>query len=470
MVTHAIHWGEGLFLSPQHFQTAERRTGESIQLSENWNVGYPYGLRLIEIDRDALTNWRVSLSAVHIRLLDGTHLRFPEDAILDPLEIAREAFSREDQRAMVHLGLPRLRLGRGNSDVNVSVEKRWRVESIEMEDENQAGNAQHIDIRWPNVQLILGDQQIAGYDSLPLMRLRLGTTAEAPPEVDTDYIPPLLACDAWPYLHQQIITRIFDQLSGTADRLARQMIDRGVAFESGHREDLERIVKLHAINTSLGYLSQLVVLRGVHPAVAYAELSRVVGLLAIFRPERRMPLLPPYDHDDLANCFRAIQQALDISEDQRRTYVKRDFTGAGQQMQVRLEREWLGAAWSFYIGVRSKLSFSQVDQLLMRQLDMKVGSSEEVDTIYKFARAGAHLVPVADAPRDFPQNGWTYWRVDRSSEAWKAVEHTLNLGIRFNERQVEGAIDGQQTVQVRSGTDGKLIGLAFSLFAMPAPA
>jgi type VI secretion system protein ImpJ len=467
MATHAVHWNEGLFLRPHHFQAMERQLRETIQLSENWNVGYAYGLRKIEINEDALLNWRVSVNSCEIRLHDGTHVRFPEGASLDPLVIPRDALSDSDQRLLVYLTLPRLRPGRKNADaLTPEPDVRYRVDSMEVEDENQPGNAQRLEIRWPNIRLMIGEEEVAGYEALPIMRLRLGATAEAPPEIDNDYIPPVLACDAWPRL-QELITRIYDQLSGTAERLAAQMIDRGVAFESGHREDFERIMKLQALNTALGYLFHLPYVRGIHPFTAYAELCRVVGLLAIFHPKRRMPAVPRYDHDDLGTCFRAIQQALQITDQQRAGYVKRPFVGAGLQMQVRLEREWLQPNWIFFIGVESKLSFTEVDRLLMQRLDMKVGSSEEVDTIYKFARAGVHLVPVTDPPRDFPQGRWTYWRVDRSSDPWQAVERTLNLGIRFNERQVEGKIDGEHRVQVHQAEGAELVGLAFALYAMP---
>ena len=469
MATHAIHWGEGLFLRPHHFQVMERRLQEQLQLAENWNVGYAYGLHRIEINEDALTNWRISLTGCHIRLHDGTHLRFPEDATLDPVTIPKDAFSRSDRRLMVYLAVPQLRLGRANAAHGPeTADARFRAESMEVEDENLPGNAQHLDIRWLNASLALGEEEAAGYEALPIMRLRLGATAEAPPEIDPDYIPPVLSCEAWPPL-KNILTRIYDQLSGTADRLASQMIDRGVAFESGHREDLERILKLQSINTALGYLMNLPFVQGIHPLTAYSELCRVVGLLAIFHAERRMPTkIPRYDHDDLGTCFRAIRESLDISEEQKRAYIKRPFVGAGLQMQVRLDREWLEPSWTFFIGVESKLSFTEVDRLLMQRLDMKVGNSEEVDTIYQYARAGVYLIPATDPPRDLPQNRWTYWKVDRSSDAWQSVERTLNLGIRFNERQVEGKIDGEQNIQVLNADSGDLVGLAFSLYAMPS--
>jgi type VI secretion system protein ImpJ len=210
--------------------------------------------------------------------------------------------------------------------------------------------------------------------------------------------------------------------------------------------------------------------RGVHPLEAYVGLCQVLGQLAIFRAERRMPAsVPAYNHDDLALSFYGLRSLLDLGDQPQRAYVKRPFVGAGLQMQVRIDREWLTADWTYYIGVQSKLKFHEIERLLMQRLDMKVGSSEEVDTIYKFARAGARLVPIPDPPRDFPLNEWTYWRVDRASDAWKAVERTLNLGIRFNERQVQGKVDGEQQIQIQNPETGQVVSLSFALYAMPSP-
>jgi type VI secretion system protein ImpJ len=468
MTNHAIHWAEGMLLRPHHFQAAERSLRDELQLSENWNVGYAYGLRKLDVDHDALVNWRIVVRACQARFRDGLHLSYPESASLAPAAVPRDAFKTAQDRVMVYLGVPRFQPGHKNADGSADSACRFVVDTEEIEDENKPGNAQQLEIRWLNARLLVGEAELSGYETLPLMRLRLGTTAEAPPEIDPEYIPPILACDAWPILNHHILETIYDRVGSTADLLSRQMIDRGVAFESGHREDLERILKLHSLNHALGYLINLPFVRGVHPLPAYMELCRVVGLLAIFQPDRRMPEVPRYDHDDLGKCFYAIRRLLDLGPDVRQRYIKRPFVGAGLQMQVRLEREWLEPTWSFYIGVESNLAFGEVDKLLMRRLDMKVGSSEEVDRIYNRGQAGVNLTPEPQVPRDLPATNWTYWKVDRGSEAWKQVEKTLNLGIRFNERQVEGEIDGQQYVRIKM-EGGNLVGLSFALYAMPAP-
>ncbi|HVW01580.1 MAG TPA: type VI secretion system baseplate subunit TssK [Planctomycetaceae bacterium] len=466
MTNHAVHWSEGLFISPHHFQLADRRLREELSLSQQWHVGYTYGLRRIEIDQDALANWRVSITGLALRMRDGTSLRFPEDTVLAPADVPRSAFRNDRDRVMVHLAVPRMQLGRQNAaGEGEGAETRFSVANVEIEDENQAGNPLVVDIRWLNARLIIGEVESSGYETIPLMRLRLGATAEAPPELDPEYIPPILACDAWPYLQERIIGNITDQLGSQADQLARNMLDRGVAFESGHREDLERIMRLNAFNIALGYLVNLPLVRGVHPLTAYMELCRVVGLIAIFLPERRMPRVPAYDHDDLGGCFHAVRRLLQ-PEGPQENYIKRQFVGAGLQMQVRLEREWLTPGWAFYMGVESTLSFTDVDRMLTDRLDLKVGSSDLVENIYRGGRGGVKARPEAAPPRAFPGRGWTYWKLDRGTEAWQAVEKTLNLAIRFNEKQVVGGIDGEHTIQVRTD-DGQLVALSFALFAMP---
>lgn len=466
MSNHAIHWSEGLFLRPQHFQAAERNLREELRVSENWNVSYAYGIRKIEVDEDALANWRILLRTCHVRLHDGTHLRFPENASLSPIELPKNAFDRQD-RVTVYLGLPQLKLGRANAEApGGDLNARYLVEPVEVEDENQPGNAQPLDVRWPNARLLLGEQDISGYEVVPIMRLRRGTMAEAPPEIDRDYIPPVLACDAWPVLRDDVIDSICSQIGSRVEAMTRQMFDRGVAFESGHREDLEIIFKLHSLNMALGYLWNLPHVKGIHPLTAYMELCRVVGMLAIFWPERRMPEVPRYDHDDLGRCFYAVKRLLEEKGDQAPQAIKVLFTGAGLQMQVRMEREWLEPSWGFFIGVESKLSYNEVVNLLRGELNMKVGSSRQVDTTFLKGQAGVRLIPEPEPPRSLPGRHWTYWKVDRNSHAWKDVEETLSLGIRITDTQVEGRIDGAQEVLIKT-TDGRLVKMTFALFAIP---
>jgi type VI secretion system protein ImpJ len=49
-----VHWSEGMFLRPHHFQAAERYWTEVHEQSGKWDHHFNYGLRSIELNRDAL--------------------------------------------------------------------------------------------------------------------------------------------------------------------------------------------------------------------------------------------------------------------------------------------------------------------------------------------------------------------------------------------------------------------------------
>lgn len=466
MTSNSIYWGEGLFLRPHHFQKIEGQTHELFRISEYWTTPNHYGVHRILIEQEALSNWRVSLSACHLRLPDGTQLRFPEDCHISAVNVSRTAFQNSESRVKVYVGIAELRRGSDNtSSSNSDIPTRYLLHDEEVEDENRAGNPQQIQFRKLNPQILVGDESVRGFDAVPIFQLRLGSTAEAPPELDPDYIPPTISQEGWPPL-SSFIRSIADRLGAISDQLARQMIDRGVAFASGHKEDLERIMQLNAVNTALGGLAWLPTSRGLHPFTLFKELSRAVGYMAIFRRERKMPELPVYDHDNLALCFGALKKLLEIETGGEEPYVRIPFSAQGLQMSVRLQSDWLASSWSFYIGVESNLKSSRVAELLSeKQLGMKAGSTEEVDNIYRFGRRGVRFMPVGDAPRAFPRANWHYFRVDRD-EAWGIVERSLNLGIRFNERMVVKQVNGENRVDVTDRETNGLATLAFSLFVI----
>ncbi len=467
MGSNSLLWGEGLFLRPHHFQSIERQFHETRRISDSWSTPNYYGLHKISIETDALSNWRVSLSSCHLRLMDGTLLRFPEDCHISPVSIPKTTFRNIESRVRVYVGISELR--RGTNNIATSSDSltpaRYVAHSEGIEDENRAGNPQEIEYRKLNPQILIGDDAARGFDAIPIMQLRLGATAEAPPQLDPDYIPPILVQEAWAPL-ASFIRSVYDRLGATAEQLARQMVDRGVAFASGHREDLERILHLHSVNTALGGLSVLPFSRGLHPFLLYTELCRAVGSLAIFRRERKMPELPLYDHDNLALCFLSLRRLLEIEVSADESYVRIPFAAQGLQMSVRLKADWLEPAWAFYIGVEANLKTTRVTELLSeKELGMKAGSTEEVDHIYRMGRRGVRFVPVGDAPRVFPRANWHYFRVDRD-DAWTNVERSLNLGVRFNERMVQKQVNGENRVDVMDRESGSLVSLAFSLFAI----
>ena len=77
---------------------------------------------------------------------------------------------------------------------------RYVLDTQELEDENTGVNPQPLQVQLLNFKLLLSNQDQAGYEVLPIARIVKSAKAEATPELDESYIPPVLACDAWKQL------------------------------------------------------------------------------------------------------------------------------------------------------------------------------------------------------------------------------------------------------------------------------
>ena len=58
-----VHWYEGLFLQPHHFQAADRYLTEVMQSSLEFDHPYYYGIRSLEYGAEALANHQFEVRA-----------------------------------------------------------------------------------------------------------------------------------------------------------------------------------------------------------------------------------------------------------------------------------------------------------------------------------------------------------------------------------------------------------------------
>src|SRR5262249_32196412 len=139
-------------------------------------------------------------------------------------------------------------------------------------------------------------------------------------------------------------------------------------------------------------------------------------------------------------------------------YEERPFIGAGLRMQVAMEPRWLEQAYQMFVGVQSNLPPGDCVKLLMTGgLDMKIGSSERVDEIFRRGLAGLRFQHTPNPPRALPSlQGLVYFQVTRTSELeeWQNVQSTLSLAIRLNERLIAGNIEGQRVLTVKTTGPG----------------
>ena len=72
MTARAVHWHEGMFLRPHHFQALQRHWSYQSQRNDKLDHYYNWGVRHIELDRDALARMHADYVRCGIRSRDDT--------------------------------------------------------------------------------------------------------------------------------------------------------------------------------------------------------------------------------------------------------------------------------------------------------------------------------------------------------------------------------------------------------------
>jgi len=482
-----VHWAEGMFLRPHHFQASDRHWAEHAALQRAAQDPCGYGLVSLQIEPDALANRQVEVRACRAVLRDGTlvWLEPGEEPDRAPLDRAVGTFTKlkaaiDDALAVedtvrVYLAVPRT----DPSGPNVAPpgpgdRARYTALRQTLQDETGGGNDQEVEFRRLNVRLLVSNQDLSGFELLPIAQIRRAGDREAAPEIDPDYFPPVLAIDAWAPLGRDVVRSVYDLLGRKLEVLAEQAVSRQVGFSSSEPGDLDRLVMLSKIQESHAALRTIAFARGIHPRVAYTELCRVAGQLAIFEPDRRLGELPLYDHDDLARIFRDVKERIErmLSRVAALSYEQRYFTGVGPaSLGVTLEPKWLQSDWRWYVGVlRGEIPEDECRSLLSgnTQLDWKLGSARQVDHLFRMGVPGLQLIPLDRPPRALPdKGGWLYYQIGRESVAWNDVRDTQSLAIRLRETLLlnREALIGNRRIEVSH--HGNPATLEFSLFAVP---
>ncbi|WP_166819887.1 type VI secretion system baseplate subunit TssK [Thalassoroseus pseudoceratinae] len=484
-----VHWHEGLFLRPQHFQAADRFWTERLQTAEQWDHPYCYGLQSLEFSRDALTNSQLQIDRIQARMPDGTLIALEQGQTPDRLSL-RNAWADEDAATVdlteafhtspvvrVYLGVPRFRMGTTNVSQLGQSESRTRFveRQIALQDESQGGNDQTIGLRDLNVRLLLSTDDLDGYDVLPIAQVTRSSAEGSVPEIDFHYIPPLLSVSAWSPLDRDLLRGLHDRIAYKLGVLGEQLASRGLHIQAQEPGDLDRILMLGQLNEAHAQLTALLTSRP-RPVEVYRLLCEIVGRLALFSPQRTVADIPAYDHDDLGTVFRRLRELIEAGLENVRDYAyhKRDFRGSGAGLTAVLDPQWFQPDWQWFIGVhRGSLSASEVRELLSPgMLDWKFGSAGQVESLYSQRASGLDLVPLNRVVRDLPtRSAWSFYEVTQNEgRVWRDVVDSQSIGVRIRESLIanpEELRHGGTELRVQNGP--RVVSLRFALFAVSEP-
>jgi type VI secretion system protein ImpJ len=430
MAKRPVHWYEGMFLKPHHFQAAERYFRQRVQESEDWLNPYNWGLRSVRLDPDAVANFNVVLRSCQARFKDGSTVTVPDEVTVDPVPL-HEALASASETT-VFLAIPTLQASRANVQLAPSAGgPRYVVDTVETFDENTGNDKEPIQFRNVQARLLLSHLDPTGYEIVPLARIVRSADENAPPRIDQSYVPPVLGLDVWAPLHDDVRS-LHEQIGAWITEESSLLVGRKIAFDSQVLGDAERILRLTSLNTAYSSLQAVLPTRGLHPLAIYQELCRLLGQISIFGPRRRPVDMAGYDHENIGPLFarviREIRQLL--GEPGKVAYEKRYFQVEGKSFRAPLEPDWILETSKLYIGVETvELSDPECDEL-MRLTDWKLGSGEQVEEIFKRAARGLEMRPLNRIPPALPA-GVVYFEIVREPNYWRDVVRTRSLGLRF---------------------------------------
>lgn len=478
----AVHWHEGLFLRPHHLQAWDRHWHENTAASQRWQSPYTYGLARVAINPDALAAGFFQLDSIRAKMPDGTLVEVVPGEPTERIDL-RTGFAepengsptlpiRGGKSVDVLLAVPRLQLGDANvAETGQGGGARFRQLQAHVPDEADGASIEPIIFRRVNARLMLSTDDLAGYDTLRIARVIRGSAGGVIAELDDRYVPPLLDCAAWPRVRQVTLRPIHDMIIAKIDLLSKLVCDQGSDLDAAQPGDLKRIMMLGMLNQAATVLDVINHSGGVHPWTAYLELSRVAGSLDIFSPLRSAEPIAPYDHDAIGPLLDALRRRIEsrLSTVGQNTYQQRFFVGSGMGMQVNLDPKWLLGGWTCVVGVnRGKLTPQALEKILSTgYLDWKIGSSRQVEMLFRKRASGVELKVLREVPKELPaQSGWSYFQIGGRGPAWTDVLETGTLAIRLREELIENRQqnEGSQTLDVR--VDDHRMTLQFAVFAM----
>ncbi|HWB83594.1 MAG TPA: type VI secretion system baseplate subunit TssK [Bryobacteraceae bacterium] len=422
-----VVWSEGMYLGPHHFQVQSRYFEDSIQFATSSLWFASYGLAGVELDADALHNGTVSL--IHARGIfpDGLPFNMPESDALPPPRAIAELFPPTHDGLVVLLGIPPRKANGFNCSLadGDGAEARYVAESRVLHDENTGADERAVRLGRKNLRLLVDTEPAADLVLLPIARvIRDGSGHFA---YDPNFVPPVVQISASTRLMllAQRLIEILDEKSAT--------ISRGSGGPRGEfsTREIANFWLLHAVNSALVPLRHLLASKRGHPEELFLELSRLGGALCTFALDSHPRNLPPYNHQNLGECFEILDRHIraHLETIVPTNCISIPLTPAGDYFYdgAVTDQRCLGRA-RWVLAVRAAMG--EAELMTKAPQLIKVCSPTFVRELAKRALPGMALTHLPVPPPAISARVETqYFGISRAGPCWDHISQTRQVGV-----------------------------------------
>ena len=341
-----INWHEGMLLSQHHFQQNDIRNFHVLTHQIRLLSSNHFGVCHLRTDKVALTDGIYRINEIEAVFPDGLIFNFFPNRYkkLRPLEINIAQNMTDDDSETTIL----LCIAKSSEDISPILGNPARYYSIEGEmvsDQNIKDNAVKIPRLFPNAFLHIGESIPEFCIGFPLCKIiRIEGIFHV-----KNWTPPCFFIEKNFPLWQRctaLTTSIREKATFLSEKL-KNLSGGSVAFDT--EKILSRLLEV------LPGLEVLVFSNEIRPYELYQQLAKVLGTVSALIPTDIIPVMQPYNHNDIDSCLYQVINLIDYYV----ATIERGFTLLQFNKKERFFYRYITseniercASGKFYVGVR----------------------------------------------------------------------------------------------------------------------
>ena len=420
-----LHWSEGLFLQPHHFQQLQRVINDAMNAHTRLAIPYMEGICNMEIDLEALKSRRIVVNSISAVMPDGLFLSMPGNCAITPCSLEPDP---EDPSSeiTVYLAVPYYSATEPNLCQDDSRERRrYLLHETSVLDENTGDNETTVFKRSLSVRLITDPKKASDCAALPLIKLKWTSAGAGAAILErVPYTPPtvLLSRDSNIFIMSQ---DLLFELKSCKSRLLSDIENSGFEPNLATGATVLRIMELQCLNVSIAELTNLLVPDKTAPFQLYQTLARLLASLRAISPLSDSGEIPAYDHYNLYGIFSAAIKNISaaLNAHGKAEFITADFLPdeAGTRLVAAFSPEKISGAGDFFIAFEGDISWKDL-----------IGEIESGDSFRLIDRGsidsrvrGVRLCHSRFPPRYLPvmSSNTVYFKVmkDESARMWRYI-------------------------------------------------
>jgi len=425
-----IHWHEGLFLLPQHFQALQRLIGDSIGVERGLLQRFPSGILDLELD---ILKESIAVRRLSVVMPSGARLDYPHNVDVPSRHIGAELLSGKEFQ--LSLGLPlrtdhgaNVASGReGGTDASAYL---YKTVEVDLADENVGGTKKPMLFRKYNARLVLDTDDQSNLEVVPLARIRVQGTSGLP-QLNTKYCPPLLRLRGWQPIYL-LVSDLARDLELARDDMRSRLQEGGFDIEKLHGNQLGMLLRLRAIQVALPRLRSLLEAPHASPFEVHMELGSLLGDLTAQLPTEDAPPCEGFRPDDIHRQFDTlitrIRGRLQSGPVSSYDVIEMESDGDGIH-QAEFTKEFVEGKKQFYLCAMSGEGRDRVTALVTDISRFKLTTPAFVTR----PRNGLRLTQCPAPPGAPARQDAHFFRVEHRDDAllWGLVEKEFRLAATW---------------------------------------